>query len=139
MKQLLEDVARDIRHAWRLLRRTRGFTLTAVAVLAISIGANTAVFSVINSLLLRPLPFPEPERIVQVVITHDPARLTYTLDTSLPKFIAWKQGVRIFSHLAAYQPADPGVNLMGGGVPEHLSAPHVSQDYFDAFGAPALH
>jgi hypothetical protein len=75
MRHLLEDVARDIRHAWRLLRRTRGFTVTAIAVLAISIGANTAVFSVVNSLLLGPLPYPEPERIVQVVITHDPSRV----------------------------------------------------------------
>ena len=80
MSGLIEDVARDIRHAWRLLRRTRGFTVTAVAVLAISIGANTAVFSVVNSLLLRPLPYPDADRIVQVVITHDPSRLTYTLD-----------------------------------------------------------
>lgn len=63
MRTLFEDVARDLRHAWRLLRRTRGFT--AIAVLAISIGANTAVFSVINSLLLRPLPYPEADRIVQ--------------------------------------------------------------------------
>src|SRR4051794_18099659 len=118
MKQLLEDVARDIRHAWRLLRRTRGFTVTAVAVLAISIGANTAVFSVINSLLLRPLPYPEPERIVQVVITHDSTKLRYTLETSIPKFMAWKQGVRVFSHLAAWQSADPGVNLVNAGPPE---------------------
>jgi putative ABC transport system permease protein len=138
MKHLFEDVARDIRHAWRLLRRTRGFTVTAIAVLAISIGANTAVFSVINSLLLRPLPYPEPDRIVQVVITHDAAKLTYTLNTSIPKFMAWKQSVRIFSHLAAYQAADPGVNLTDGGPPEHLSALHVSQEYFGVFGARPL-
>jgi predicted permease len=139
VSNFLEDVARDIRHAWRLLRRTRGFTVTAIAVLAISIGANTAVFSVINSLLLRPLPYPEPDRIVQVVITHDPARVNYTLDTSIPKFMAWKESVRIFSHLAAYQAADPGVNLTDGGPPEHLSALHVSQEYFGVFGARALH
>src|SRR5687767_4922700 len=139
MSGLIEDVARDIRHAWRLLRRTRGFTVTAVAVLAISIGANTAVFSVVNSLLLRPLPYPDAGRIVQVVITHDPSRLTYTLDTSIPKYIAWKDGTRVFSHLAAYQSADPGVNLVDGGPPEHLSSLHVSQEYFSVFGARALH
>ena len=139
MADFLEDVARDIRHAWRLLRRTRGFTITAAAVLAISIGANTAVFSVINSLLLRPLPYPEPDRLVQVVITHDPAKVNYTLNTSIPKFMAWTQNVRIFSHLAAYQAADPGVNLIDGGQPEHLSALHVTQEYFGVFGARALH
>jgi predicted permease len=136
---LIDDVVRDIRHAWRFLRRTRGFTVTAVAVLAISIGANTAVFSVINSLLLRPLPYPDADQIVQVVITHDPAKFSYTLDTSIPKFMAWKGGVRIFSHLAAYQAADPGVNLIDGGPPEHLSALHVSLDYFGVLGARPLH
>ena len=115
MTNLPEDVARDIRHAWRLLRRTRGFTVTAIAVLAISVGGNTAVFTVINSLLVRPLPYPEPDRIVQVVITQDPSRVNYTLSTSVPKFIAWKQSVRIFSHLAADWAADPGVNLLDGG------------------------
>lgn len=139
MSALFDDVVRDIRHAWRLLRRTRGFTVTAIAVLAITIGANTAVFSVINSLLLRPLPYPDADRIVQVVITHDPSKLTYTLDTSLPKFFEWKRGVRVFGPLAAYQAADPGVNLVDGGAAEHLSALHVSRDYFDVFGARAIH
>jgi putative ABC transport system permease protein len=139
MQSFFEDVARDIRHALRLLRRARGFSVTAVAVLAISIGANTAVFSVINSLLLRPLPYPDADRIVQVVITHDPSRSNYTLDTSIPKYIAWKEGVQVFSHLAAYQSADPGVNLLDGGPPEHLSALHVSMEYFGVFGARALH
>ena len=139
MKNLFEDVARDLRHAGRLLRRARGFTVTAVAVLAISIGATTAVFSVVNSLLLRPLPYPDADRLVQVVITHDSMKLNYTLNTSIPKFIAWKQSVRIFSHLAAWQAADPGVNMVGSGPPEHLSALHVSQEYFGVFGARTLH
>ena len=139
MHSFLEDVVRDIRHAWRLLRRARGFTVTAVLVLAVSIGANTAVFSVVNSLLLRPLPYPQADRIVQAVITHDPSRFGYTLETSIPKFIAWQRDVRVFSHLAAYQASDPGVNLIGAGPPEHLSALHVSRDYFGVFGARAMH
>src|SRR5690349_8800531 len=113
MASLIEDVARDIRQAWRLLRRARGFTVAAIAVLAMCIGANTAVFSVVNAVLLRPLPYPEADRIVQAVITHDPARASYTLDTSVPKFFAWKQSARVFTHLAMYQSADPGVNLLG--------------------------
>ena len=138
MRSFFEDVSRDIRQGWRLLRRARGFSLTAVMVLAVSIGANTAVFSVVNSLLLRPLPYPDADRIVQAVITHDSARFSYTLDTSIPKFIAWKRDVRVFSHLAAYQASDPGVNLFGAGPPEHLSALHVSRDYFGVFGARAV-
>src|SRR5688572_3832425 len=139
MNGFIEDIARDLRHAWRLLTRTRGFTVTAIAVLAICIGANSAVFSVINSLLLRPLPYPDADRLVQVVNTHDPTHQIYTLDTSIPKYIAWRQSVRIFSDLAAYQAADPGVNLVGGGPPEHLSSLHVSYQYFGVFGARALH
>ncbi len=138
MNTALERVATGLRHAWRLLRRARGFTITAVAVLALTIGANTAVFSVVNALLLRPLPYPDAERLVQVVITHDSSKTTYTLDTSVPKFFAWKANVPVFAHLAAYQSADPGVNALAGGGLEHLSALHVSQDYFAVFGARLL-
>jgi predicted permease len=149
MAAFLEDFARDVRHAWRLLRRARGFTLTAVAVLAICIGATTAVFSVVNALLLRPLPYPDADRIVHAVSTF---RTGYTLDTSVPKFVAWRDGPASFARLqnaddeasmqklfeafAAYQAADPGVNLTLGDGPEHLSALHVSAGYFDVFGAP---
>jgi predicted permease len=152
MASLVENLVRDLRHSWRLLGRARGFTLTAIAVLAIGIGANTAVFSVVNSLLLRPLPYPDADRIVHAASTF----LTgYTLETSVPKYVAWRDGPknfakltndadvpssqRIFEALAAYQAADPGVNLMGGDQPEHLSALHVSARYFDVFGAAILH
>ena len=139
MNSLTEGLIGDVRHAARLLRHAPGFTFTAIAVLAITIGANTAVFSVLDAVLLRPLPYPDADRIVQVVITHNPSKAVYTLDTSIPKFFAWKAGVRIFSHLAAYQAADPGVNLVDGGPPEHLSALHVSREYFGVFGAPVLY
>jgi putative ABC transport system permease protein len=136
MTTFLGDVARDIRHAARMLRRTRGFTLTAVAVLAICIGANGAVFSVINALLLRPLPYPDADRLVQAISTF---RTGQRLDTSVAKFAAWKREVRVFAYLAAWQAADPGVNLVGGDTPEHLSALHVSYEYFGVFGARPLH
>lgn len=139
MNSGIERLAGDVRHAARLLRRTRGFTVTAVAVLALTIGANTAVFSVVNGLLLRPLPYPDADRIVQVVITHDPSRSNYSLDTSVPKFFAWKANVPVFARLAAYQAADLGMNEPIGGAFTHLSALHVSRDYFAVFGARMLH
>ena len=136
MNTFIEDVARDIRHGWRLLRRTRGFSITAVLVLAVCIGANSAVFSTVNALLLRPLPYPNADRLFQVVITN---RAGHTLDTSIPKFNAWREQLRSGSAIAAYQSSDPGVNLLGGDAPQHLSALHVSQQYFAVFGARALH
>jgi len=134
---LLDDVARDLRHALRMLRRTRGFAITAVAVLAICIGANTAVFSTVNAVLLRPLPYPDADRIVHAAITTHSG---YRFDTSIPKFAAWKRETRVvFAYLAAWQAADPGVNLVGGDAPEHLRALHVSNEYFGVFGARPLH
>jgi hypothetical protein len=90
---LADDVARDLRHALRVLRRTRGFTFAALAVLAISIGANTAVFSVVNSVLSRPLPYPDADRIVQLVST---TRDGWVIQTSIPKFIVWRDETRVF-------------------------------------------
>jgi len=134
---IVDDLARDLSHGVRLLRRTRGFTITAVAVLAICIGANGAVFSVVNTLLLRPLPYRDADRIVHAASSF--RGTGYRLDTSIPKFTAWQQGTRVFEYLAAWQAADPGVNLVGGSAPEHLTALHVSYEYFGVFGARALH
>ncbi|PYR92461.1 MAG: hypothetical protein DMF84_13200 [Acidobacteria bacterium] len=134
MRFLADDLARDLRHASRLLRRARGFTLTVLAVLAISIGANTAVFSVVNSVLLRPLPYRDADRIVQLVST---TRNSWVIQTSIPKFTMWRDETRVFQSIGAYQSSDPGVNLTGTDAPEHLRAMHVSAGYFDVFGARA--
>jgi len=133
---IVDDLSRDLSHGVRMLRRTRGFTLTAVAVLAICIGANGAVFSVVNKLLLQPLPYRDADRIVQAALSF---RGDYRLDTSIPKFMAWKQETRVFEYFAAWQATDPGVNLVGGAIPEHLSAVHVSYEYFGVFGARAVY
>jgi putative ABC transport system permease protein len=135
MTGLIGNLVADARHGWRLLSRARGFTAAALAVLALTIGANAAVFSVVNAVLLRPLPYRGADRIVEVVSTTRAGR---TLDTSIPKFNAWRdsQGVhRVLQSLAAFQATDPGISLTGGDTPEHLSAMHVSADYFDVFGA----
>ena len=117
-----------------MLRRTRGFTATAVLVVALGVGANTAVFSVVNAVLLEPLPYPEPERIVQLVTTSRDVKIIPLV--SIPKFNIWRQEMRgAFDAIAAYQISDPGVNLTGGDRPEHLRAMHVSAGYFDVFGA----
>jgi putative ABC transport system permease protein len=132
--RVLVDAARDVKHAGRMLRRTRGFTAIALTVVALGIGANTAVFSVVNAVLLEPLPYPEPDRIIQLV-TSSRAVKTAPL-VSIPKFNIWRGEMgRMVEAIAAYQVSDPGVNLTGGDRPEHLRAMHVSSGYFDVFGA----
>ena len=85
----VETIWQDLRYGLRLLRRNPAFTLAAVMSLALGIGANTAVFSIVHAVLLRPLPFPDAERLVRV------ARQATQEDVSLPEFAYWKE------HLAA--------------------------------------
>lgn len=134
MRGIVADAAHDLKHAVRMLRRTRGFTAVAIAVVAVGIGANTAVFSVVNAVLLEPLPYPEPDRIVQLITSSRAVKVAPLV--SIPKFIIWKKEMRpIVDAIAAYQVGDPGVNLTEGDRPEHLRAMHVSAGYFDVFGA----
>jgi len=120
-----------------MLRKNPGFTAVAVLTLALGIGANTAIFSVVNAVLLRPLPYPEPDRIVQLMLSPSPA-LPVGFDarvTSVPKFMVWREQTQAFKDIAA---DDWGgvVNLTGGDRPEQLRGLHVSADYFRLFGAP---
>jgi putative ABC transport system permease protein len=134
MRRLLADAVQDLKHAARMLRRTRGFTAMAIAVIALGIGANTAVFSVVNAVLLEPLPYPESDRILQLVTTSRSVKVAPLV--SIPKFNIWREEmVHVVEAMAAYQASDPGVNLTGGDRPEHLRAVHVSVDYFNVFGA----
>src|ERR1051326_1214322 len=121
----------DIRHAIRLLVKSPGFAAVAVAALALGIGANTAIFSVVNAVLLQPLPYPDSNRIMFVMRSYKNGTSS---SSSIPKFMAWHQN-SVFEALAAYNFSGPGVNLGGGERPEQLHGNHVSLDYFRVFGA----
>src|SRR5262245_14869635 len=95
----METIFKDIRYGIRSLARHPGFTAIAVITLALGIGANTAIFSVVNAVLLRPLPFADPERIVWLWDTQPQLA---TAPTSLPDFLGWKEQNRSFEHLAAF-------------------------------------
>src|SRR3982074_2456519 len=124
----------DIRYAFRQLRKSPGFTLVAVLTLALGIGANTAIFSVVNTVLLKPLPYPQPERIVALMLSSPQGSANIT---SIPKFNVWKEQNRVLEDITAFASgAGPGVNLSGGDRPEQLKAIRVSADYFHLFGAP---
>ena len=122
----------DLKHAFRMLRHSPGFTATAIAALALGIGANTAIFSVVNTVLLKPLPFPEPDRIVLLMNSspqgNSPA-------ASVPKYNVWRRQTQVLEDVAAYDTGGPGINLSGGDRPEQVKGIHVSHEFFHLFGA----
>jgi putative ABC transport system permease protein len=129
----MEALLRDVRDGFRTLTKTPGFTAVAVLTLALGIGANTAIFSVVNAVLLQPLSYPNPDRLVELVWTSADGNNDAT---SIPKFNAWRQQTQVFDSVAAYDFAGPGINLTGGDRPEQVKGIHVSADYFRVFGAP---
>jgi len=122
----------DIKHALRTFRQNPGFTATAISALALGIGANTAIFSVINAVILKPLPFPGSERIV-VLMNQSPEGSNSA--ASVPKFNVWKNQTAVLEDVAAYDTGGPGLNLSRGDRPEQLKGIHVSHDFFALFGA----
>lgn len=131
----LEDAARDLRFALRSLARTPGFTVVALLVIAVGIGVNTAVFSVIDAVLLKPLTYPDPQALVQVVTTSSRGPFPVA---SIPEFALWRQQTGIFQQIAAYGIGGSGMNLSGGDHPEQVEAVQVTRDYFALFGAPVI-
>ena len=129
--RLFDELWRDLRFAGRSLRRSPLFTAVAVLTLALGIGANTSIFSVVNGVLLRPLPYPEPGRIVRVRevgpeggTLSQVAYLTYT---------DWRDAARSFEALAAY--SGGATTILGGDRPLIAGAAGVTQDFFRVFGA----
>ncbi|HJR59957.1 MAG TPA: ABC transporter permease, partial [Vicinamibacterales bacterium] len=118
----------DLRFAVRMLWKKPGFTLMAIAVLAISIGANTAIFSIVQQVLLRPLPFGQPERIVRIHETNPRGPVT----VSPPNFVDWQAQNRTFEFMAAFDEAR--MTLSGGATPERIRAAIVGAALFDVLG-----
>jgi predicted permease len=131
----IQDFVQDLRFGLRVLRKAPGFTTVAVLTLALGIGATTAIFTVVNAVLLRPLPYPEPDRIVSIALLYK-GQLG-TTEFSAKQFEFWKAHSDLFQHLAAT--VNVGFNLGGVSTPERIKALRVSADYFQVFGVhPAL-
>ena len=127
------DILRqDLRYAARSLRRAPGYTLTAVLVVALGIGANTAAFSLADFVLLRPLPFPESDRLVRLWQTTPGYG---QLEFSPPNYEDVKAATSSFSHMGAY--AEWAANLVGEGMPQRLSIATVTPGLMEVLGIPA--
>jgi len=121
----------DVRYALRVLLKNPGFTTIAVLTLALGIGANTALFSVVNGVLLNPLPYPNPDQLVAVYaksIDFERSSITY------PNFLDWQKDSHSFSALGAIRSEE--YNLTGVGEPERLHGHMISADFFAALGVP---
>jgi len=128
----MDILLQDVRLAFRKLVHNPGFATVAIATLALGIGANTAIFSVIDRVLLQPLPFGQPDRLVRLQLKF---RDGFGQSVSIPKFTAWKQHTQAFQAMCAYNFSGPGLNLSGGVTPEQVKAIHVSADFFPVFDA----
>jgi putative ABC transport system permease protein len=132
---LIENLWRDLRYASRSLRKTPGFTIVALLVIALGIGVNTAVFSVVNTVLLEPLPYPNPQTLMKLVL-FTPQR-TFS-GASVPEFNLWRQQTAVLREVAGYDTGGAGLNLTGGDHPQQVQGIHVTHDYFTLFDAPVI-
>jgi len=128
---LLADLLHDLRYAARTQLKNPAFTIVAVIALALGIGANTAIFSVVNTVLLRPLPYKDPDRLVMV--WEDATKAGYPLDVPTnANFIDWRNQNQVFEGMAAI--AYDNFNLTGAGEPERLQGRRVSASLFPLLG-----
>lgn len=127
--QWLETLSQDVRYGLRQLRRSPGFTAVAVLTLALSIGANTAIFSLVNTVLLRPLPYPQASRLVFV---SEWSQQIPGMSISMADFDDWRATQNVFSSMVAYQPAN--VTLTGQGEPERLQMRRMTAGFFHTMG-----
>ena len=128
----MNGVANDLRYAARMLRRSPSFTAIAILTLALGIGANTAMFSVVNAVILRPLPYQDPDRLA-MLWTNDPKRDIREEGTSYPTFLDWRSQSRAFADMAICSRGNP-VTLTGGNEPEHVMGEAVSANLFPLLG-----
>ena len=133
----LETLVQDIRYGGRVLRKNPGYTAAVIAILAMGIGINAVIFSIVNSVLLRPLPFPESGRMVRIF--HTPPQQQFpgvkTFSVSPANYLDWKAQSRSFAAMSAY--AVRNHTLTGGDRPEPVIVAHVQPEFFAIVGEQA--
>src|SRR5579864_5062864 len=128
----MESLWKDVRFATRMLWNSPGFSGVALLALVLGIGANTAIFSVVNAVLLRPMPFADPDRLVMVFESspqgekHNPGNPQNLAD--------WQKRNRSFEKMAAYVPFSLTMSLTGDGTPEEIPGNYVTREFFSILG-----
>jgi predicted permease len=128
----IETTCQDLRYAARMLRRSPGFTAVAIVTVALGIGANTAIFSIVNAVLLRPLPFPEPDRLVRIAF-NEPGLGLRDVPFSVPELDDLRNRAGVFKDVSTI--ASASENLTGAGHPERLEFMVTHPNYFSMLGA----
>jgi predicted permease len=125
----LEQLLQDVSYGVRGLRKNPGFAIVIVLTLALGIGANTAIFSVVRGVVLAPLPYPQPDRLVMVWESRPNVK---TLSTSYPDFLDWQRNARSFGQMAAL--TSRNYDLTSPGMPQHLDGMEISSGFFSTLG-----
>ena len=135
---MIDELKQDLIYALRALRSAPGFALVALLTLALGIGANTAIFSVVRGVLLSPLPFPEADRVIRVWQANA-SENDLKSQVSEPDFLEWKAESKRFTSLAAYwySPGGSGADLTGVGNPERIQGVYFTPGFFETLGARA--
>ncbi|HXM76188.1 MAG TPA: ABC transporter permease, partial [Thermoanaerobaculia bacterium] len=127
----MRSLAQDLRHAARVLARSPGFAAIAIASLALGIGANTAIFSVVHGVLLRPLAFPSPDRLVAL---EERDKEGNGSNTSYATYVDWRARSRSFADIAVASYWNPKLSGEGGAEPEKIEGLRVSDGFFRVLG-----
>src|SRR4051812_10219625 len=136
---MFEDLRQDLRYGLRALRTAPAFTATALLTLALGIGANAAIFSVVRTVLLDPLPFPHPDRVIRAYHAN-PSNGLPRGAVSEPDFLDWTRSTSLAERIGGFLYADglTGIDLTGTGNPERLSSTLVTDGFFQTLGAAPL-
>jgi putative ABC transport system permease protein len=129
----MDNLIQDVRYAVRQLVRSPGFAAVAVLTLALGLGANTAIFSVVHGILLQPLPYPDPDRLAMVWVSNPGEGIDRDI-ASFPLFADWRQHAQSFEQVVAY--TGSGFTLTGRGEPEPLRGATVASGFFSMLGVP---